>query len=108
MREFVIAECGDNLLRLPAGRIRQFAGHWYIVRNLEPNIEELGTILNGIAACYRILDGHGLIVPDMSAAIASECGDLGWYRQRIESFWAIEDDGYTAWRAACPLAARQP
>lgn len=107
LREFVIAECGDNLFRLPAERVRQFAGHWYIVRTLEPNVAELSTILAGVAACYRILAGHGLVTETLAETVGLACTDLPWYRQRIETFWAIEGAGYDAWRAACLLPERK-
>jgi hypothetical protein len=107
MREFVIAECHDNLLRLPAERVRQFAGHWYIVRTLEPNAGELASILAGIDSCYRVLAEHRLVSPESSAAIGTACADLSYYQQRIDDFWAIEGNGFTFWRAACPLPARQ-
>lgn len=103
LREFIIAECADNLLRLPPERVRQFAGHWYIVRTLEPNAKELAIILAGIAVCYRILAGNGLVESQRADAIAVACADLPFYAQRIDDFWAIADDGFALWRAACPL-----
>ena len=108
LREFIIAECADNLLRLPPERIAQFAGHWYIIRNLEPNTGELATILSGIAACYRILAETGLVETRLAEEIAAACADLPAYRQRIDDFWAITDDGFDRWRAACPLPPRRP
>lgn len=108
LREFVIAECSDNLFRLPAERVRQFAGHWYIVRNLEPNTRELAAILAGIAACYSILAGQGLVDPELATAIGSLCTDLAYYQQRIEDFWAIDCNGFDRWRSACPLPAPRP
>lgn len=108
LREFVIAECHGNPLRLPAERVRQFAGHWYIVRTLEPDPGELAAILAGVDRCYRVFAEHGLVSPVLSAAIDTMCGDLDYYRQRIDDFWAIEGDGFTPWRAACPLPARSP
>jgi len=106
LREFVVAECNDNLFRLPAERIRQFAGHWYIVRNLEPNARELTTILAGISVCYQVLAGHGLVDPELAAAIGVMCADLPYYHQRIEDFWSIESDGFDHWRSGCPLPKR--
>lgn len=106
LRDFIIAECADNLLRLPPERVRQFAGHWYIIRTLEPNVRELAGILAGIAACYRILAAQGLVEPERAAAIETACADLPGYRQRIDDFWAIEDDGFAAWRNNCPLPER--
>jgi len=107
LREFVIAECADNLLELPPERVRQFAGHWYIVRTLEPNPKELAAILGGVAACYRTLAATGLVDPARAEAIAAGCADLPFYSQRIADFWAIEGDGFDRWRAVCPLPAGQ-
>jgi hypothetical protein len=106
LRDFIIAECADNLLQLPPERVRQFAGHWYIIRTLEPNVRELAGILAGIAACYRVLAARGLVEPERATAIEAACADLPGYRQRIDDFWAIEDDGFAAWRNACPLPER--
>ena len=107
LRNFVVAECADNLLELPPERVRQFAGHWYIVRTLEPNLQELSSILGGIAACYRVLADVGLVDAVSAEAIASACADLPTYQRRIDDFWAIEGDGFDAWRAACPLPPRR-
>lgn len=103
LREFIIADRNDNLFHIGAERVRQFAGHWYIVRNLEPNRAELAGILAGIAACYRFLTRQGLIPQAACAEIVAACDELDNYDARIESFWAIGDGGYDAWRAACPL-----
>ena len=107
LREFIIAECADNLLRLPPERIAQFAGHWYIIRVLEPNTGELASILSGIAACYRVLAESGLVETGLAEEISAACADLPAYRQRIDEFWAITDDGFDRWRAARPLPPRQ-
>lgn len=107
LREFIIAECADNLLKLPPERIAQFAGHWYIIRTLEPNTGELATILSGIAACYRILAETGLVETRLAEDVTAACADLPAYRQRIDEFWAITDDGFDRWRAACPLPPRR-
>jgi len=106
LRDFVIAECHDNLFRLPLERVRQFAGHWYIIRNLEPNVAELAAILAGISACYQIFAGHDLIDQKLAETIGAACTDLSSYQQRINDFWAIEGDGFESWRAACPLPMR--
>ena len=108
LRDFVIAACGDNLFRLPPERVRQFAGHWYIVNTLEPHSDELAAILAGVAACYAAFAGHGLVSLALHAAVATACADLPAYHQRIADYWAIADDGYDRWQAACPLPPRRP
>jgi hypothetical protein len=103
LREFLVGDRRDNLFAIRAGRVRQFAGHWYIIRTPDPNLEELRRILDGTAEFYLFLSRQGLVAADVAAAIAAECRELDYYRQRIDDFWAIENDGYKAWRQACPL-----
>jgi len=103
LREFLIPECHSNLFRLAPERIRQFAGNWYIIRNLEPNLAELEAILAGVSAFYDFLARQRLYPDDRLTAVAAHCTDLEFYRLRIETFWAIEGDGYRQWQAACPL-----
>ncbi len=53
LREFIIPDRRENIFELRPGRVRQFAGTWYIIRNMEPNMAELTGILNGVEAFYR-------------------------------------------------------
>ncbi|MDO3376702.1 hypothetical protein [Geoalkalibacter halelectricus] len=101
LRDFVISERLENILRIPAHRVRQFGGNWYIIKNLEPNMEELATQLQGVAAFYRFCARQGHLAADLAEQIAAECDDLPFYRERIESFWAITGDGYQRWDQAC-------
>ncbi len=103
LREFVIADRQENLFNIDSIRIRQFAGHWYIARTPEPNLTELKHILVGTAELYHYLARQELVDQSMAGEIASRCLDLDYYQQRINDFWAIEGDGYDAWRLACPL-----
>lgn len=104
LREFIIADRRVNLFAVEASHIRQFAGHWYIVRTPEPNLKELANILSGTAEFYRFLARQGLMTEEITNEIAAQCLELDYYQQRIDGFWAIEGDGYEAWRQACPLA----
>jgi len=103
LRDFIIANRRENLFRLPAGRVRQFAGHFYIVNNLEPNRKELATMLDGIAAFYRYAVANGWCSPELLPIIESECAALDTYAARIESFWSLEGDGFLAWRKEIPI-----
>ncbi|WP_305043011.1 hypothetical protein [Geoalkalibacter sp.] len=103
LRDFIIAERQDNLLRISPARIRQFGGTWYIIKNLEPNMGELSAHLRGIAAFYRFLADQGLISAHQAEELAEACADLAFYHERIESFWAITGDGYLSWERACSL-----
>jgi hypothetical protein len=103
LREFVVAVRQENLFSIEAKSIRQFAGHWYITRTPEPNLTELKNILSGTAEFYLFIARHELIPEAAAAEIAVQCRELDYYQQRIDDFWAIEGDGYDAWRQACPL-----
>ena len=103
LREFVIPNRRENIFHLRSGRVRQFAGNWYIVHNLEPNMTELTGILRGVNAFYRYCRKVGKVSPELARAVQKECADLEYYRQRIETFWAIREDGYFAWEKECTL-----
>ncbi len=103
LREFIIGDRRENLLRLRPGRVRQFAGNWYIVRNLEPNLAELFRILEGLAAFYQYLVEQGLVPGDTASQVLAEAADRPWFQARIDSFWAISCDGFQAWVRTCPL-----
>ncbi len=103
LREFIIADRRVNLFDATPIHVRQFAGHWYIIRTTEPNLTELKSILSGTAEFYRFLSRQGLITESVANEIASQCQELDYYQQRIDDFWAIDGDGYDAWRQACPV-----
>jgi len=103
LREFIVADRRENLLQLDSGQIRRFAGHWYIVRNMDPNMPELEEILNGVAVFYSFLADHGLIDRKQAKEICAACRERDLYARRIEDFWAIEGDGFLRWREEIPL-----
>lgn len=103
LREFIIGDRRENLFRIEAIRIRQFAGNWYITRALEPSLSELQSILRGTAEFYRFLSVSGVCPPQLASEIERHCQSLDYYQLRIDAFWAIRDDGFAAWRSACPL-----
>ncbi len=103
LRDFVVDFKGANLFDEHPGIVRQFAGNWYIVNTLEPNIREITGHLAGIKAFYRYLRQHGLVSASYLRNIEKECDDLPYYEHRIESFWGITGDGYLAWERECSL-----
>lgn len=103
LREFIIAERCENLFRIKAERVRQFAGHWYITRTPEPNMVELKEILDGTSEFYRFLARQELISADLAEEISKQSCELDFYQQRIDDFWAIDGDGFDKWRNDCPL-----
>jgi hypothetical protein len=103
LREFVIADRRENIFTLLPGRIRQFAGNWYIVKNLEPNMVELTAILQGTQAFYRYCGSIGRVSLEVNEQVERECDELAFYQERIASFWAITGDGYQRWEGQCSL-----
>jgi hypothetical protein len=103
LRDFIIADRRENIFTLDPGRVRQFAGNWYITRKLEPNMAELESILRGVGAFYEYAQKIGRVSEELAAGIRAEAEKLELYRRRIEEFWAIEDDGFVDWNRQCPV-----
>jgi len=103
VRDFLVGYKHRSLFDERPGIVRQFAGNWYIVNTIEPDLEELAGHLRGICSFYRFLRDKGLIGTDFLAAMEQECGDGAFYEARIRSFWEIEGDGYLAWERECSL-----
>ena len=104
LRDYMIDKCRANLFEISAARISGFAGNWYIVSTLEPNLQELNNILKGICLFYCFCAEKDLIEDDLLQPVESSCGQLDFYRQRISSFHALEGDGFGAWNASCPVS----
>jgi len=103
LREFLIGARQENIFDCVSERVRQFGGHWYIIRNLEPNMAELTAMLSGTAGFYQYCFEKQLTDADTAEAITQTCSDLAYFHQRIEDFHAIIGDGFSAWEQACPL-----
>lgn len=103
LREFIIADRRENIYTPRPGRVRQFAGNWYIIKTLEPNLLELGGILEGVVAFYHFCLKNGRITAETLETLKAECADLAFYKQRIEDFWNITGDGYRRWCDGCSL-----
>jgi len=100
---FLVDFKGYNLFDEKPGIVRQFAGNWYIVNTLEPDMAHLAPHLRGIAAFYRFLCDQRFISAGYLREIEKECGELAYYESRIASFWGIEGDGYLTWERECTL-----
>lgn len=100
--EFVIPHCRENIFQINPLTVRQFAGNWYIVNNIEPNLPELTELLTGVMSFYHYCEQIGKIDRSMRDEISAECRALDFYQQRIESFLDITGDGFFAWNNTCP------
>lgn len=103
LRDFVVDRKRASIFDELPGLIRQFAGNWYIVTTVEPNMVELSLQLQGICGFYRFLHGQGLISDAHFKEVKAECEDTAYYELRIESFWNLDGDGYSAWERECTL-----
>jgi hypothetical protein len=103
LREFMIGKKRANIFSASGENIRQFAGNWYIISNLEPNMEELSVMLQGAAHFFNYCDSHKLIKSGIATEIANTCEMTDYFQQRIDDFHAISGDGYTKWDQDCPL-----
>ena len=103
IRDFVVDFKALNLFAEKSGIVRQFAGNWYIVNTLEPDIGQLARHLRGIKAFYRFLRDNELISAECLENSEKESDDLAFYESRINSFWEIKGDGYPAWERECSL-----
>ncbi len=104
LRNFIIDNQRENIFHISAELVRSFAGNWYIVNTLEPNIKELKSILKGIDNFYAYCAAKKLVNPSTAAKINLSCIHLDYYQQRINSFHALIGDGYAAWNNECPLS----
>jgi len=103
LRDFIISNLQMNIFHVEADEITSFAGNWYIIKNLEPNTAELAAILDGVKEFYRFCLAAERIDEKQFEGISKACARTEYYHQRIEDFWAITDDGYFSWDAACPI-----
>ncbi len=101
LRDFMIDQKRANIFSASADSVRRFAGNWYIITTLEPNMVELKGILNGISSFYSFCAEKKVIKPETAAAIAAACQQHEFYAERIESFHAISGDGFMDWNKMC-------
>lgn len=102
LREFIIGDRQENIFDIDPKRVQQFAGNWYIIKNMEPNMEELSDLLFGVDAFYNWCSKIGQINDQKQKEIHAFCQADDSYRERIESFWAITDN-YSEWDSEISL-----
>ncbi len=103
LRDYMIDNRQINIFAITVDLIHSFAGNWYIVSTLEPNMAELESFLIGISNFYIFCSEHKLIEPPLAEQIGQACADLDLYRQRIDSFNNIVGDGFIEWNKTCLL-----
>ncbi|MCD6581207.1 MAG: hypothetical protein J7K90_05345 [Desulfuromusa sp.] len=103
LRDFMIDNRRINIFDISPELIYGFAGNWYIVNTLEPNMVELESILNGVNHFYSFCAEKKMINLTMAEKVSQACSHHEYYRQRIETFNTLSGDGFTTWNNACPL-----
>ncbi len=103
LRDFMIDNRRTNITAITPELIYGFAGNWYIINTLEPNMEELEDILLGIDLFYRFCAEKSMLAPALVGEVHQACSRIAYYQDRIESFHKISGDGYMIWKSSCPL-----
>lgn len=103
LRDFMIGNRRTNIFNISPELIYSFAGNWYIINTLEPNLVELESILNGVDHFYSFCTEKKMIDLMMTEKVSQACSHHEYYRQRIESFNNLSGDDFTTWNNACPL-----
>lgn len=104
LRDFIIGDRHENIFDVTPYRVKQFAGNWYIIKNMEPNMPELENYLAGISSFFRYLEKMEAFDTNTRKKIDVECEKIEYYSERIESFWDLKDN-YGEWDAEIPLKA---
>ncbi|MDA3903676.1 MAG: hypothetical protein PF441_09560 [Desulfuromusa sp.] len=103
LRDYMIDNRRINIFKISPELIHSFAGNWYIINTLNPNMTELESILVGASNFYRFCAEKQLIDPAVAEKVSLACSRPDYYQQRIESFNDLSGDGFSAWNNSCPL-----
>lgn len=104
LRDYMIDRCRDNIFTVTPEKISGFAGNWYIVNTLEPNIKELTSLLNGIRLFYIFCNKQDLLKEGTTTAIEIECSRISYFQERIESFHDLKENEFQTWNNSCPIS----
>ena len=103
LRDFMIDNRRTNIFEITPELVLSFAGNWYIISTIEPNMAELESILNGVSHFYRFCAEQELVNPGIAEEVSLTCTRIDYYQQRIDTFNDIAGDGFIAWNSTCPL-----
>ena len=103
LRDFMLDNRRTSPFKLSADLVRRFAGNWYIISTLEPNMVELKNILAGVSCFADFCVANNMIGQPLAKKINQSCSNIEFYQQRIDSFNDLSGDNFTAWNNDCPL-----
>lgn len=101
IRDFMVDQQRTNIFDISPDLVRRFAGNWYIITTLEPNMTELKDMLKGVESFYSFCATKKVVAADLAAKVSEMCQQHDFYQQRIESFHDISGDGFIAWNKVC-------
>ncbi|MBN1956591.1 MAG: hypothetical protein JXQ81_07800 [Desulfuromonadales bacterium] len=102
LRDYMLDHLRKNIFSITPHDIRGFAGNWYIVKTLEPNLKELQDLLEGIANFYIFCADKELIPALLLPELLTACSEHSFYQQRIETFHDLKDNEFLGWNKTCP------
>ena len=105
LRDYLLDFSRQNVIRPKPGIVKSFAGNWFITRNLNPEIDALEKHLKAVDELYRYLQKQHYITAEELGYLLSEIWRLDFYKKRIDSFLAINGDGFLEWDMECPLVS---
>ncbi len=103
LRDFMLDNRRTSPFKLTEDLVHRFAGNWYIISTLEPNIVELKNILAGVSYFADFCVANKMIDQALAKNIIQSCSNMEFYQQRINSFNDLSGDNFTAWNNDCPL-----
>jgi hypothetical protein len=102
LRDYLIDFGRQNIVRPRPGIVTKFGGSWFITHTLDPEFVILERHLTALSELYRFLHRQHLISAEELSFLLQEVGQLGFYRQRIDSFLNLTGEGFVAWDSECP------
>jgi len=103
LRDYMLDNRRTSPFKLSADLVRRFAGNWYIISTLEPNMVELKNILAGVSCFADFCVVNDMMGQPLATKINQSCSNIKFYQQRIDSFNDLSGDNFTAWNNDCPL-----
>lgn len=103
LRDFILDNRRTSPFKLSVDLIHRFAGNWYIITTLEPNVAELKNILDGVSYFADFCVANKMLDQALAKKIAQTCSNMEFYQQRIDSFNDLSGDQFIAWNHDCPL-----
>ncbi len=107
LRDFMIDAKRCNIFEISTDLVKEFAGNWYIINNIDPSINELKDILAGIYQFYSYCSTQKLIPEEQANTLLNVCNNVNFYSARIDSFFTVSGESYQSWLNECSEQKRK-